>query len=84
MLVAGERWDAAVQQLERATQLEPTLREAYFLLGRAYRGLGLRDDATRALEAARALQQNEAEAFRQGVTATGSTGSGVIDDRSSR
>ena len=84
VLVAGERWDAAVQQLERATQLEPTLREAYFLLGRAYRGLGLRENATRALEAARALQQKEAEAFRQGVTATGSTGSGVIDDRSSR
>ena len=84
VLVASERWDAAVQQLERATQLEPTLREAHFLLGRAYRGLGLRDNATRALEAARALQQKEAEAFRQGVTATGSTGSGVIDDRSSR
>ena len=84
VLVASERWDAAVQQLERATELEPTLREAHFLLGRAYRGLGLRDNATRALEAARALQQKEAEAFRQGVSATGSTRPGVIDDRSSR
>ena len=51
VLVASERWDAAVQQLERATELEPTLREAHFLLGRAYRSLGLRDKATRALEA---------------------------------
>ena len=83
VLVASERWDAAVQQLERATELEPTLREAHFLLGRAYRSLGLRDKATRALEAARALQQIEAEAFRQGITGAGSAGSDVIDDRPS-
>ncbi len=55
-LLAAGRWEAAVKELTRAAELEPRLRQAYVLLGRAYQRLGRREEAKEAFERERLLR----------------------------
>lgn len=55
-LLAAGRSEAAVKELMRAAELEPRLRQAYFLLGRAYQRLGRREEAKEAFERERLLR----------------------------
>jgi predicted Zn-dependent protease len=50
---------AAVAPLERAVALQPRMRQAYYLLGRAYRGLGALERSRQAFARADALAQAE-------------------------
>jgi predicted Zn-dependent protease len=49
----------AVRALERSIALEPRMRQAYYLLGRAYKALGLRDRSQEAFAKADELAQTE-------------------------
>jgi tetratricopeptide (TPR) repeat protein len=49
----------AIRELERAVALEPRLRQGYYLLGRAYGALGMREQSRQALARADELAQAE-------------------------
>ena len=53
---------AAVTELEAAKRLEPRMRQAYFLLGRAYRALGRSSEAEAAFARVQELVRQEGAA----------------------
>ena len=48
-LFQSGQFEAAIPELKVSLQLEPRLKQAYFLLGRAYSKLGRKDEANAAL-----------------------------------
>ena len=83
-LLAAGRSAAAVTELARAAELEPRLRQAYYLLGRAYQRLGRREEAKEALERERLLRQAESEDSRRLLSREDIPGLGLEDEEGPR
>jgi tetratricopeptide (TPR) repeat protein len=58
---------SAVRELERAVALEPRMRQGFYLLGRAYRALGLRERSRHAFAKADELAQAERSGDRKAL-----------------
>ena len=83
-LLAAGRSEAAVTELARAAELEPHLRQAYFLLGRAYQRLGRLEEAKEAFETERLLRQAESEDSRRLLSQEDILGLGLEDEEGPR
>jgi tetratricopeptide (TPR) repeat protein len=66
-LLQMEDTASAVRELERAVALEPRMRQAYYLLGRAYRALGLRERSRQAFATADELARAERSGDRKAL-----------------
>jgi predicted Zn-dependent protease len=58
-LFQGGQTEAAIPELKAALELEPQLKQAYFLLGRAYQKLGQQADAKAAFSKLDELNRSE-------------------------
>lgn len=58
---------SAIRELERAVALEPRMRQGYYLLGRAYAALGLRERSRRAFARAEELAHAERSTDRKAL-----------------
>src|SRR5262249_58000914 len=61
VLFQGGQTEAAIPELKAALELEPQLKQAYFLLGRAYQKLGQQAEAKIAFGKLHGMSRKEAE-----------------------
>ena len=59
VLFQSGQWEAAIPELQSSLQLEPRLKQAYFLLGRAYSKLGRQEESKAALKKLDELSRSE-------------------------
>jgi predicted Zn-dependent protease len=67
-LFQNGQFEAAIPELNASLQLEPRMKQAYFLLGRAYSKLGRMDEAKAALKRLDELNRAEIQGQKKSFT----------------